>query len=259
MSHEGVGQLTSTAGLGPKLTPKILLDFTKAGGNVLLALSSTSPTPTAITALLLELDIHTAPDRNSVVVDHFNYDTISAAEKHDVLLIDRPAPLRPDVKSFFSGAGALAFPNTVGQTLGNTSPLLVPIIRAAETSYTHNPKEESEAIDELFASGRQLALVSALQARNSARFTVLGSAEALQDKWFDTSVQGPGGKSVKTVNRDFAKQLTKWTFKEVGVLRAGRLDHHLTTATDERQHLQVGYLNDAVYRIKNDVVRFNPP
>jgi oligosaccharyltransferase complex subunit beta len=209
---------------------------------------------------LLELDIALPTDKHSVVVDHFNYDATSATEKHDVLLLNRPNPLRPDVVDFFGGDGLLALPKTVGQTLGNVSPLLTPILKAPTTAYPYNPKEEGETVEDVFATGSQLALISALQARNSARFVVLGSLESLQDKWFDASVKSPSGKSVKTVNRDFAKQLTEWTFKEVGVLEVFSISHHevsTTTAAKSTANMtQVGFLNPPIYRIKNDVVGF---
>ncbi|KKY16026.1 putative dolichyl-di-phosphooligosaccharide-protein glycotransferase [Phaeomoniella chlamydospora] len=241
-----------TKGFGPSLTPKIILDFVNAGGNVVLALSASSSTPSAITSLLLELDIHTAPDRNSVVVDHFNYDATSASDNHDVLLVSRPNALRPDVKNFFGGSGVLALPHTVGQTLGNTSPLLAPILTAPETAYTYNPKEDAESGEDLFATGKQLSLVSAMQARNSARFTVLGSFEMLQDRWFDASVKGPAGNRIKTVNREFAQQLTGWTFKETGVLKVGSINHYLTSDAVQNTSA-VDLLNPDIYRIKNDV------
>jgi oligosaccharyltransferase complex subunit beta len=245
------------SGYGPSLTPKLLLDFVNAGGNILLGLSADSSTPSSISSLLLELDINLSPDRNSVVVDHFNYDRISAAEKHDVLLVPRPGPLRPDVKNFLGGDGVLALPKIVGQSLGSASPLLVPILKAPVTAYSYNPKEEGENMEDPFATGSQLSLITAMQARNSARFTVLGSLEMLEDKWFDASVKGSDGKSTKTVNREFAKQLSAWTFKEVGVLKVGKISHYEVTDASKKgeNSTQVGFQNPGIYRIKNDVVR----
>jgi oligosaccharyltransferase complex subunit beta len=246
-------------GYGPSLTPKLLLDFANAGGNILLTLSSDAVIPSAIHSLLLELDIHLSPDRTSVVVDHFNYDASSSPEKHDVLLLPRPGPLRPDVKSFFGGEGLVAVPKAVGQALGNTSPLLAPILSASSTAYSYNPKEEAESIEDPLATGRQISLVSAMQARNSARFTVVGSLDMLADKWFDASVKSVGGKSSKTANRDFAKQVTEWTFKEVGVLKVNSMSHHEVTSSETGvESTQVGFLNPTIYRIKNDVVCIRP-
>ena len=242
-------------GYGPALTPKILLDYTNAGGNTLLCLSAESGTPTAIASLLLELDIQLSADRNSVVVDHFNFDQVSSPDLHDTLLLPRPAPLRPDVKNFFGGDGVLAVPKAVGQALGNNSPLLAPILAAPVTAYSYNPKEEGEAVEEPFASGSQLSIVSALQARNSARFTVLGSLEMLQDAWFTASVKGSDGKSVKTANRQFAQQLTEWTFKEVGVLKIGSITHYESDQKPAHNNsVLIAENNPSLYRIKNDVV-----
>ncbi|KAI5925829.1 dolichyl-diphosphooligosaccharide-protein glycosyltransferase 48kD subunit [Camillea tinctor] len=242
---------TKSKGLGPNLTPNILLDFINANGNILLTLSSSTPAPTSIVSLLLELDIHLPPDRQGLVVDHFNYDTSSASETHDVLLLPSPGPLRPGLKDFFSpvseDGNLLAFPHGMGQTLGQGA-LLSPILRAPATAYSYNPKEQSEVVDDLFAAGQQLSLVSTMQARNSARFTVVGSAEMLSDQWFDAKVKKLGEKSaVKTLNRAFAKQVSGWTFKEIGVLRVNWVEHHLN------EEGMSNASNPKIYRIKNDV------
>ena len=241
------------------MTPKLLLDFVNKNGNILLALSGDSSTPTAISSLLLELDIQLPPDRTSLVVDHFNYDTISASEKHDVLLLPQPSSIRTDLRQFFGGDGTIAFPRAVAQELGNSSPLLAPILQADSTAYSYNPKEEADTVEDPFTTGSQIALVSAMQARNSARFTVLGSAEALEDVWFDASVQGVQGSKSKTANREFARQLSEWTFMETGVLKVGKVEHHLSSTEQEKSGnnsvTELGYLNPKIYRVKNDVVR----
>jgi oligosaccharyltransferase complex subunit beta len=226
-----------------------------------LTLSSTTPTPTSLVSLLLELDIHLPTDRNSLVVDHFNYDTLSAAEKHDVVLVPRPDAIRPDVKNFFRGDGkggeVIAFPRGVGQTLGNTSPLLTPILRAPRTAYSYNPKDEVDAVEDPFAVGPQLSLITTMQARNSARFTVIGASELLEDAWFDAKVKrsvglgrvGIDAKEVKTSNEAFAKEVTGWTFNEIGVLKVKNIEHHLSEGG-----VQSNITNPKIYRVKNDVV-----
>lgn len=244
-------------GLGPALTAHILLEFAQKEGNVILALSANSPTPTNIVSLLLELDIHLPTDRNSLVIDHFNYDAVSAAEKHDVLLVSTPEPLRAGVQNYFAGQGVIAVPRAVGQTLGNASPLLAPILRAPRTAYSYNPKDEADAVEDPFATGEQLSLVTALQARNSARFTVLGSSELLENTWFNAKVKY-AGQTVKTFNREFAQKLSAWTFKEIGVLQVGRLQHYLNEGPSKDKFnatvLEHPENNPTIYRIKNDVV-----
>ncbi|KAF2807227.1 Dolichyl-diphosphooligosaccharide-protein glycosyltransferase 48kDa subunit [Mytilinidion resinicola] len=245
-----------TKGLGPALTPKLLLEFLKKDGNVLLTLSADHPTPSAIVSLLLELDIHLPSDRNTLVVDHFNYDTVSAGEKHDVLLVPAPKALRADVKNYFEVDGTIAVPRAVGQGLGNATPHLAPILRAGSSAYSYNPKDEAEIVEDPFAVGEQLSLVSAMQARNSARFTVVGSTEMLQNEWFDAKVGAVGGKEqTTTANRAFAAKVSEWTFKETGVLKVGRLQHYLNEGKKNVNESAVGVPehNPGIYRIKTDV------
>ena len=241
-------------GLGPALTSKLLLDFVNDNGNILLGLSGEYSTPSSIYSLLLEFDIALPSDKTSHTVDHFNYDTLSASEKHDVLLLPRPTFARSDVKNFFGGDGVVAFPRAVAQTLGVESPLLATILRAKSTAYSYNPKDEADSSEEPFATGEQISLVSALQARNSARFVVFGSAEALQDKWFGASVSGPDGKKTKTRNKDFARRVTEWTFMETGVLKVGKVEHYLNSDAESRNGSKPELANPTIYRVKNDVV-----
>lgn len=234
------------------MTPKALLDFVNDNGNILVALSGGASTPNSINSLLLELDIHLSSDRAPIVVDHFNYDIISSAEKHDVLLLPRPDRLRPDTKPFFNGEGILALPNVAGQSLGNNNPLLAPIIRAPATAYSYDKRDEDQAIDEKLPTGSQLALATAMQARNSARVAVLGSVDSLKDEWFNAKVQAPKGEKVETANKQFAQQLTAWTFQETGVVKVIRVEHHLNEKSDIEAVPKE--LNPSIYRIKNDVV-----
>lgn len=241
-------------GFGPNLTPKILLDFVKAEGNILLTLSADIPTPSTVVSLLLELDIHLPADRNALVVDHFNHDVLSSAEKHDVVILPRPDPIRPDVRNYFAGSQmgeVIVFPRGIGQTLGNERALLAPILVAQRTSYSYNPKDETDFVEDPFAVGLQLSLVSAIQALNSARFTVVGSAEMLEDKWFDGKVKNLGPSATTgTVNRAFAKEVSGWTFKEIGVVKAGNVRHFL----DEKPGATANSTNPKMYRVKNTVV-----
>ncbi|TQS34274.1 hypothetical protein Golomagni_05350 [Golovinomyces magnicellulatus] len=233
-------------GLGPNLTPNALLEFVNKDGNIMVATSSTTPLSTSLAALLAELDITLPVERTNTVVDHFNYDTIASPEEHNVLVVDTPAAIRPGAKNYYEIPGSvLAVPNVAGHLLGN-SQLLTPVLRAPSTAYSYNPKEQAEVIeaDELFAAGRQLGLVSVAQARNSARVAVVGSAEMLQDKWFDTKVSKVGGKKVTTENREFARRVSGWTFKEIGVVRVNDVEHHLKGDNET---------NPSIYRIKNEV------
>ena len=71
--------------------------------------------------------------------------------------------------------------------------------------------------------------------------------ESLEDQWFSASVKAPTGDKSKTANQEFAKQLTAWAFKEAGVLKVGKIEHHLAESP-------VPELNPSLYRIKNETV-----
>lgn len=220
-----------------------------------MALTSGQATPSSLVSLLSELDIQLPADRTGLVVDHFHHDAASAADRHDVLLLPAPGPLRPDMVDVFAsgarpGEDLVAFPRGLGAVLG-PGPLLHPVLRAPPTAYLYNPGEQPSGVDpaELFAAGRQLALVATAQARNSARLTLVGAAEMLEDRWFDATVKTVGGgNEVRTFNREFAKRIAGWTFKELGVLRVNWIEHHLDEAGASNQS------NPKIYRVKNDVV-----
>lgn len=231
------------------------------GGNLLLGLSGKSSTAASLASFLLEFDISLPVDRSSIVVDHFDYDTTSASDKHDVLVLPAPSATRSDIQDYFGFQGTLAVPRAVGQVLGNANPLLFPILRAPDTAYSCDVREGETQMDDLFATGSQLSLVTAFQARNSARMTVLGSTEMLQDAFFQATVQTPSGETTKTANRVFAEKLTMWTFQEIGVLKVGRIEHGLQESSLSNAGNATSGIdseaNPEIYRIKSDVVRLS--
>jgi oligosaccharyltransferase complex subunit beta len=242
---------TKVKGLGPNLTPNILIDFLNARGNIMISQSSSTALPSSLVSLLAELEISLPAERTGLVVDHFAYDVASAAESHDVLLLSPPAPVRPGVKPYFQpeapGNEVIAYPHGSGHILGGGA-LITPILRAGRTAYIYNPKEQQNTIDpdELFAAGSQIGLVTAFQARNSGRLTVVGAAEMLSDEWFSATVKTTEGKTVPTWNEEFSKRVTGWTFHEIGVLRVNSIKHHL--------HEEGGKIipNPTIYRVNNE-------
>ncbi|RDA93325.1 hypothetical protein CP533_2016 [Ophiocordyceps camponoti-saundersi (nom. inval.)] len=231
--------------LGPNLTPKLLVEFVKAGGNMVIAMASMVPTSSSLVSFLAEFDVTLPAERTGLVVDHFNYDSLSAAEAHDVLVLDAPSTI-PEVTDILAMPGSvLAMPRTSGHVIGQ-SPLLTPLLRGPSTAYSWNPKLHPEGIDpdDFFAAGQQLSLVTAVQARNSARIAIVGSAEMLQDKWMEAKVAHIDKKPVKAENREFAKRLTGWAFQEIGVLRVNDIQHRLQGSTE---------MDPQIYCIKNDV------
>lgn len=129
---------------------------------------------------------------------------------------------------------------------------MTPILKAPRTAYIYNQKEQAEVVDEVFAAGAQLNLVAAFQGRNSARFTVVGSAEMFQDAWLDAQVKRPSDESaVKAWNEQFSKRISGWTFHEIGHLRVNSVEHHLA---EEGPLANVS--NPGIYRIMQNTVSF---
>lgn len=212
-------------GLGPSMTPQILLSFAEAGGNILLAFSST--VPEGIRDLARELDMNLAP-RDTSVVDHFSYDALSAADKHDVVLVE-------------TADGLVAY-RGIGHTL-RQSPMVEPVLVAGRTGYSYDRKEEFAAVEDPWSAGSQLFLVSRFQANNNARIAVAGSLDMFSDNFFTMTVQKQQTKE-QTANRLFVRDLTKWVFAETGVLRVLDVKHEQPGSNT---------LDQSIYRIKSNV------
>lgn len=74
-------------------------------------------------------------------------------------------------------------------------------------------------------------LISGLQARNNARVVFSGSLDFFSNEFFESGIvksHGPQNKMYqKSGNEDLSKALTRWVFKEVGVIRVSGVNHHL--------------------------------
>lgn len=184
-----------------------------------------------------ELGIELA-DRDSLMVDHFHADMEAKDEKHTTLLAD--GFVSSPILSGEVLAGAPVVFRGVGHALGN-SPLLQPILQADSTAYAYDTKEEFEAAEAPWVTGKQAFLVSALQARNNARVVVSGSVELFSNTAMARTV---GGKAAG--NALFARDVTQWLFHEKAVIRAFDLAHAQANSSFQTPL-------PSTYRIKEDV------
>lgn len=77
--------------------------------------------------------------------------------------------------------------------------------------------------------GKNTLLIAGLQARNNARVVFSGSLDFFSDAFFNSAVQkaAPGSQRYsQTGNYELAVALSRWVFKEEGVLRVGPVSHH---------------------------------
>ncbi|KAG0750532.1 hypothetical protein G6F62_010155 [Rhizopus arrhizus] len=204
-----------------------LVNFVKKGGNMLIAVT---PEPSdSIRALASEFNIELESEK---VFDHSQF-----IEKDQSLIatsnIVGPASIvdKKQLKApvLFSGTGL-----TVGD-----SPLSTAILNAESSAFTadeYQPRADTS---------HPVSLVGALQARNSARVTFVGSLDMFSNKLMSSAANLHSGQSNdKSGNEEFVKQLTQWTFQEKGVLKMIGYNHHKENETEQLDW----------YRVKDEIV-----
>lgn len=152
----------------------------------------------------------------------------------------------------------------VGQKIAKESILALPVLRGNPSTYSFFP---NKAVGETPESmGPQTVLVSAVQGRNNARVVISGSLDLFSNDFFGAELTSSGGVAG---NRLFAQEVSKWGFREAGVLRFRDITHHRKDGTPpelilhekERPDLPVTLYpdpeitrNSLVYRIKDEIV-----
>ncbi|NWZ16881.1 OST48 glycosyltransferase, partial [Agelaius phoeniceus] len=107
------------------------------------------------------------------------------------------------------------------------NPLVLDILTGSSTSYSFFPDKPITQYPH--AVGKNTLLIAGLQARNNARVVFSGSLDFFSDAFFNSAVQKatPGSKRYsQTGNYELAVALSRWVFKEEGVLRVGAVSHH---------------------------------
>ena len=105
--------------------------------------------------------------------------------------------------------------------------------------------------------GKSTLLISALQARNNARIVLTGSLDFFSDSFFKNPVRKVGTTRTfeKSGNEDLAKALTRWVFKEEGVLRVGKIDHHLAGQNKSSSYYTI--MDEVVFSIEIEILKGN--
>eukprot|EP01083_Nonionella_stella_P128433 389212_1 len=187
----------------------------------------------------------------TVVHDHANHDTKSGLPTDSArVLTDAWIDASPIV-----GARGESRPTApvlyrgIAHALDRESKLVFSILQGRGSIVSSDPHKKLTARS-LKGVGRDVALVSALQGRNNARATIIGSLDMCSDAFYFTPVQGAEDKKSfsQSGNREFCTNLAMWTFKETGVLRATNIVHHLAANKTE--------LNPPTYRAK-DKLRYS--
>jgi len=186
-----------------------ILDFIDDGHNVILAASSSLSDPVREIASECgaEFDVE-----GSYVIDHFNYHKESV--DHTTIVINSSNILDTPI---ITGSKALKDRKPIiFEGIGHTiqyNGLNIGVLKGFGTTYSANLRKSPE---EFHSIGEKTILVSVLQARNNARVLISGSLSLFANRYF----------TKKTDNEYFADELSKWVFKERGVLRASNVTHH---------------------------------
>jgi oligosaccharyltransferase complex subunit beta len=209
-----------------------ILDFIDEGHNVLIAADSSVSDP--IREIAEECGVE-FDEEGSFVLDHFhtqstNYDlrTVSIEASADTLL--NVATITGSKK--ISDRRPVLFKG-IGLAINEVSGLNVGVLRGYDTTYSANP-DTPVAEDQVKAIGKDTVLISALQARNNARVVISGSLLFFSDR-FATSASD---------NQYLASEISKWTFKERGLLRATNITHHRAGESEP----------PSIYTIKDEIV-----
>ncbi|XP_076049228.1 dolichyl-diphosphooligosaccharide--protein glycosyltransferase non-catalytic subunit Ost48 [Oratosquilla oratoria] len=205
---------------GGALSVQAITEFVDGGGNVLVAGSSeaTDLIRDLATEVGVEMD-----EEGAAVIDHLHYDaadsglhTLVAAPSDG--LIDSVVMVghKQSAPLLYRGTGLITDPD---------NPLVLPVLRAPSTAYCHDPTQRITEYPH--ATGQNMLLVAALQARNNARVVVSGSLEFFSDAFILASVQTPTGQQFdRSGNGVVVEALSRWVFHEEGVLRVVSVEHY---------------------------------
>lgn len=132
----------------------------------------------------------------------------------------------------------------IGMSFSPNSQLLSPLLTGTPTTYSSIPGEEVRETSVL--AGKEVVLVTALQARNNARAVFSGSMKMFSDDFMDMILPGERlEEDVESANQVICKEILKWVLQEKSVLKASNFHHRI-----------IGGEKQSMYRIKDEVEFF---
>lgn len=203
---------------GGSITVDSILNFIDDGRNVIIAADSEVSDNIREVATECGVDFG---ESSTFVIDHFNYDVSDADGDHTLIVADDIL----NVPVIVGNSKAPILFRGIDQVLDPKNSLITPVVTASSTAYSYSP--DDAVTDEPHSSGKEVVLISVLQARNNARVLISGSLEFFSDRFFSSAVQSSSGKkSDVSGNKDLAVNLATWAIKERGVIRAQNVFHH---------------------------------
>lgn len=219
-----------------------IIDFLDAGGNLIVAADYGLGDAVRLIGRECGVFFDTSDTK---VLDHLNYDARDVDGDHSVIIADNFNKAATVIFGHEPNYAPILF-DGVGHDIDDVqNPLLHRLLTASGSAYSTNPK--TQAADVVRLAGSRTTLVSALQARNNARAIFTGSLKLFSNDFFTSSVrranEGENAKPVKSGNRELARDIVTWAFKERGVIRSSDVRHHRVGESSA----------PAMYRIKDRV------
>ncbi|KAK7093903.1 dolichyl-diphosphooligosaccharide--protein glycosyltransferase 48 kDa subunit-like [Littorina saxatilis] len=213
----------SVEDFGGTIDVPAITNFIDGGGNVLVAGSSDIGDP--LRELASECGVE-FDEEKTAVIDHLNYDMADQG-KHTLIVADPTNLIDAAMIVGKKGKSPFLF-RGVGMVSDPENPLVLNILHAASTAYSHSPVDKIEEFPH--AVGTNTLLIAGLQARNNARVVFVGSLDFFSDEFFQSPVQNTnkGEKFPQSGNQELASNLAQWVFHQKGVLRVGKVAHHRT-------------------------------
>eukprot|EP00300_Choanocystis_sp_HF-7_P024811 c2635_g1_i1.p1 GENE.c2635_g1_i1~~c2635_g1_i1.p1 ORF type:complete len:438 (+),score=116.68 c2635_g1_i1:31-1344(+) len=231
----------SVNAFGGGVTTAKIIDFVDSGRSLIVAASPSIGD--AVRELGAECGIE-FDDSETYVVDHHNFDASDVDGEHTLIVADK----------FLSAAGivlgqaklAPVLFRGIGHAIVSSDPdgLLLEVLSASGTAYSAHPLLPVTELP--LTVGTDTRLVTALQARNSARLVFSGSVEMFTNKFLTATASRAGaaaGAGVQSGNAAFLNELTRWAFQERGVLRLSNASHHLAGKSER----------PTIYRVMDDL------
>ncbi|KAK3819268.1 MAG: dolichyl-di-phosphooligosaccharide-protein glycotransferase [Linnemannia elongata] len=220
------------------MNAKAVIGFMAEGGNVIMAGSSELANP--LRELSREFDVE-FDNRYTSVLDHFNYDKELGQDKHDAIVVN-PSSHMSKIDAIVPQdklPGPILF-RGIGHSVNPKNSLLTPILWAPQEAYSWESVNLDESADQdPLIAGKDISLVSVMQARNNARIAFLGSTEMLSDAFFGAPAKKQGDKETVNGNRKFIEELTKWTFQEKSALDVVAVQHHKIGEEEAPAHYRI--------------------
>uniref|UniRef100_A0A8C4S182 Dolichyl-diphosphooligosaccharide--protein glycosyltransferase 48 kDa subunit n=1 Tax=Erpetoichthys calabaricus TaxID=27687 RepID=A0A8C4S182_ERPCA len=212
----------SVEDFGGNINVETITSFIDGGGNVLVAASSDIGDP--LRELGSECGIE-FDEEKTAVIDHHHYD-VSDPGEHTLIVADPENLLKAPTIVGQPSEKPILLRESGDMVADPDNPLVLDILTGSSTSYSYFPDRPITQYPH--AVGKNTLLIAGLQARNNARVIFSGSLEFFSDAFFTSSVQKavPGSKFDQTGNQELAIALSRWVFKEEGVLRVGAVSHH---------------------------------